>query len=434
MDRAFRLAGLILTSAGLALIAGAFALPRLIDGAVPPRWLALVGFPCIGAGLVLARRHWQASLRPALAVIAVVAPAVVSLAVAHQVVSARPSLDDLELVAAEFPGFTLSLPVHEAPAAPRYAVGSRDVGVAGLGGRILVRWLSMGPMSDAELRRNAELRAAPARMVELLPVNPGTDPSFVGMFDRDGRFGITATYCSDAGQFVIIATGLESTAGEITRFHTRVSRSLRCGEGPPADQREVLVPRFAVPAVGHVGGSQPSTFLGADGSTYTFQLTFGDATREFAERPETLADMVRAMGAAVVDGSIRSQTRDGRHYVSVVAAAGGGRLRVTAVTFYCPDLDVSFFARHEGSVAVAAELAVADLARAGCPAGSEPPVSVRAAFRAACRDGHGWACYRLATGVASGVLEPDGLDPNALAARACELGVEPACPPPRNPP
>lgn len=428
MDRALRLIGLAFLSAGIALVAAAFALPTLLGDVVMARWVLLSGFPLVGAGVVLLRRHWDAPVAGSMLAGAALIPAAIALAAGYLTAGSQTSLSDVGLTAVELPGFRVSLPAGQPVATTRrYVVGVHQQPVPGRSGRIEVRWISIGAMGDAELRGYAEALVAPAALREVLTTDIGPDPIFSGLFESDGATGISAAYCRDAGQMVLIASAVQAGRDELASFHRRLAGSLRCGKGVPLDERDVLVPSFPVSGVGYVPSSQPATFASADGSTFTFDPAIGDASSLLAERPERLAELVSASGATVDRASYQARDVDGRHYASVVATVAGAAMRITASAFYCAELELSFFGQHQGPAGLPLEPVIAALGQARCPKDGEKPVPAREAFLAACNQGQGLACFRLARGIRAKRVEAGALDPVALEAKACKLGVELAC-------
>jgi hypothetical protein len=334
------------------------------------------------------------------------------------------------LVRVELPGFSVELPRARSvdDRARRYAAGARVAhDPAGVDGRIEVRWASVAPMTADALAREARTLAAPARQVAEHTVDLAGNPVFAGSFEGDGRAAVTFAYCRDAGQLVIVATALAAADDQLDRLHLRISRSIECLPGLPRDQRDLLVPRFELPGVGYVAGTQPPTFAGADGSAYVFHATVGDATELFADRPQLLAEMLAAMGLPVRADALELREYDGRRYASAVVEQGGAGVRITVGAFYCEPLGLSFIAQHQGPGQTPIDDAVAALARASCPPADYQPVGVADAFGAACDQDHGLACYQLARGIEAGDFAPGDRDATALKTRACELGVAAAC-------
>lgn len=427
MDRALRLIGIACVGAGLALVAARFAMPQLFDDRVVAPWVLLSGLPMIGAGLVLARRHWHAPLATSLALAVALVPAAAGLAGAYATSAVAASVARVALEPLELPGFTLALPAGEVEASrERYAVGRHRRRLPGA--QVDVRWASVAPMSSAELKRLVTDRAAPATLEQSFDLDLGGEPFFAGVFAGEARAGVTAVYCRDAGQLVWVTSAV-ARAPELPAFHRRISASLRCTAGVARAQREVLAPSFPLPGVGYVADTQPPMFAGVDGSVFVFHPALDDASRIFADEPGVLAQLVAVAGVEVAEASRQVSTAGGRDYASAVTADGA--TRITATAFYCAELGLSFIAQHQGPAEVDPARAVEALSKAACPRADAPLITVEQAFAGACDDGDGLACAKLARGIAAGAIDGSGREPSALLERACSLGVESACPAPQ---
>ncbi len=284
--------------------------------------------------------------------------------------SSSLSVDQLTFVAHDWPTLAIELPAWEV-ASELTQPGDGEVVLRSPEGRdtIVLGWQVNEPWTAEDLQGMEEILA------EMMggevtdrgeTTVAGGDAAWFYHEWPNGHALWTFWSCTDQLQMQLATMGTCSRE-ELTELHERILATVVCHE----IEIELVVPEFdAPPGCERLADGTSVMWICPDGSAYMFLSgSAGRGPHEgLQQRPGALATILRGVG--FIDVRIESGPEmHGDRAVWIISEADSPmtRVRTVVVSWYCPEVEMSFLALHSGAEDQSVEEVLAPLLEARCP-------------------------------------------------------------------